>query len=58
MNALEDEQAALQEKFYYDPSFGDKLVRFCIEMMRRDSLHETPKKLIASSEFDRSKLPF
>ena len=32
MTDFEREQAALKERYYYDVTYGDKLVRFQIEM--------------------------
>lgn len=50
--AFEKEQEELREKFYYDTRFGDKLIRFYLEMT------ETGVWSVETVEADGQDLPF
>lgn len=58
MTDFEKEQAALKERYYYEPTLGDKLVRFQLEMsglMARLMVASPDNPKIKS---DKAKLPF
>lgn len=54
-NAFEKEQKELREKFYYNPSYGDKLIRFYIEMTQNGVWSV---ETIKADEVDNDSLPF